>query len=172
MTSSLTDFIDSPGRAGPFGALVDETARAADEFCRIVEDLSPEAYVEARTSADPDTVSVRAICAHAVGAARRYADYIRKARGLPHVDRYVQDEAGVATPADVRPRLCEALRYTEGALDGLYEAGAEAIAALRFEVCWGPVYDPEMILEHGVCHLLRHRRQVERWTRAGASRPG
>jgi len=26
-------------------------------------------------------------------------------------------------------------------------------------------YDPEMLLEHAVVHLLRHRRQLERWPR-------
>ena len=34
---------------------------------------------------------------------------------------------------------------------------------VQFQVRWGPVYDPEMILEHGIVHLLRHRRQLERW---------
>jgi DNA recombination protein RmuC len=34
---------------------------------------------------------------------------------------------------------------------------------LTFTVRWGPRYDPEMILEHGVCDLLRHRRPLERW---------
>ena len=39
----------------------------------------------------------------------------------------------------------------------------EANRALEFTVLWGPRYDPEMILEHAVVHLLRHRRQLERW---------
>jgi hypothetical protein len=37
------------------------------------------------------------------------------------------------------------------------------VLALSFPVRWGPTYDPEMILEHAICHLLRHRRQLERW---------
>ena len=39
----------------------------------------------------------------------------------------------------------------------------EAVAAITFPVRWGPIYDPEMILEHAIVHLLRHRRQIERW---------
>lgn len=34
--SPLSDFIDSPGLAGAFGALMDEYARAAAELCRVV----------------------------------------------------------------------------------------------------------------------------------------
>ena len=25
------------------------------------------------------------------------------------------------------------------------------------------IYDPEILLEHAICHLLRHRLQLERW---------
>ena len=62
-----------------------------------------------------------------------------------------------------RPALVHALRYTETALEGLPEADDDAMKALRFEVRWGATYDPEMILEHGIVHLLRHRRQIQRW---------
>ena len=38
-----TTFIHHPGLSGPFGALMDEYARAAEDFCRVVEsfDLAP-----------------------------------------------------------------------------------------------------------------------------------
>ena len=77
----------------------------------------------------------------------------------------MSDPEALVSPRDVRPRLRAALRYTEGALDGLYEAGEEAIFAIRFPVRWGPTYDPDMLLEHAICHLLRHRRQITRWPR-------
>jgi len=48
-------------------------------------------------------------------------------------------------------------------LDILLKATEQEIQVLSFTVRWGPRYDPEMILEHAVCHLLRHRRQLERW---------
>jgi hypothetical protein len=28
---------------------------------------------------------------------------------------------------------------------------------------WGPVYDLEQLLEHMIVHVLRHRRQIERF---------
>ncbi len=158
-------FLDHPGRPGAFGAIMDETARAAEDFCRVVEGLTAAQFDEARPSADPNTVSLRAICAHTVGAAHRYADYIRKARGLPFVEIYQLDPQALAGPADVRPRLGVAFRYTEAALAGLDDAPAAEAARVTFPVRWGPTYDPEMILEHGIVHLLRHRRQVERWLR-------
>jgi hypothetical protein len=155
-------FLDRPGESGPFGALMDEYARAAAEFCRVVEAVPVERFLRETPGDDPDTVSIRAVCRHAVSAAHRYADYIRQARGLPFIDRFELPPDGIAAPAAVRPGLAEMLRYMETALTDWYEDPAPAEAA-RFVVRWGPTYDPEMILEHGIVHLLRHRRQVERW---------
>jgi hypothetical protein len=155
-------FLDRPGEPGPFGALMDEYARAADDFCRVIESLPGESFAREVASEDPDTVSIRAVCRHAVGAAHRYADYIRRARGLPFVERFELPPEAAESPAAVRPGLAEMLRYTEAALAGWYEDPAPAEKA-TFTVRWGPTYDPEMILEHGIVHLLRHRRQVERW---------
>ena len=160
-----TGFLDHPGRPGALGAILDETARAADDFCRVVETLTPAQFDEQRPGDDPNTALLRAICVHTVGAAHRYADYIRKARGLPFVEIYQLAPEDLAGPADVRPRLGQAFRYTEGALDGLWAASGAEIARITFPVRWGPTYVPEMILEHGVVHLLRHRRQIERWLR-------
>jgi hypothetical protein len=162
-STPAAEFLDRPGLPGPFGALMDEYARAADGFCGFVETLDPGTFGAERPSEDPDTVSPLAICRHVYGAARRYSDYVRKARGLPHVDRFDVPPAAIGGPGDVRARLVEALRYTEGALEGLYDADESVYTAIRFPVRWGPTYDPEMILEHAIVHLLRHRRQLERW---------
>jgi hypothetical protein len=164
-TNAAQQFLARPGVAGPFGALMDEYARAADDFCRTIEALPEGALDWERPSNDPDTASVRWLSAHVCGAARRYADYLRKARGLSHEEDFTFEPSQLKTPGDVRTRLVDALRYTEGAIDGLYDADEATVTALTFQVRWGPTYDPEMILEHAIVHLLRHRRQIERWPR-------
>jgi hypothetical protein len=158
--SASPSFLNNPDRTGAFGALMGETARAAEEFCRRIESISAEEFRAVHPSDDPDTASIRSICIHAVGAAHRYADYIRQARGLPYVDRFQVDPDRLQAPADVRPLLIEALQYTEGAIESFPD---DEVAGLTFQVRWGPTYDTEMILEHGIVHLLRHRRQIDRW---------
>jgi len=158
-----TAFLRAPGRSGAFGALMDEYARAAEDFCRVVETFDAARFVAERESADVDTRSPRTICVHVCSAAHRYADYVRKARGVDHVDRYELDPKLVATPTDVRVRLRDAIRYTEETVEPIRDATDAQIQALSFTVRWGPRYDPEMILEHAIVHLLRHRRQLERW---------
>jgi hypothetical protein len=156
-------FIRYPGRSGPFGALMDEYARAAEDFCRVVESFDRARFDAERPSSNPATVSPRAICLHVAGATHRYAHYIRKARGLDFVERYEADPARLHAPDEVRALLAEGIRLTEDTVNPLLNATDEDIQALSFFVRWGPRYDPEMILEHAVCHVLRHRRQLERW---------
>jgi len=164
MPAPGAQFLTRPGLPGGFGALMDEFARAAEDFCRTLENLPPGALDWEQPSDDPDTKTLRTLCAHVIGAARRHTNYIRQARGLP-VDETRPDPALLVTPSDVRARLADALRYAEGALDGLYHADGETVMAIRFQARWGPTYDPEMMLEHAIVHVLRHRRQMERWSR-------
>jgi hypothetical protein len=156
-------FIRQPGLSGPFGALMDEYARAAEDFCRVVERFDVARFDAGRPSNNPDTVSPRAICLHVIGAAHRYAHYVRKARGVDFVERYDADPAHLQSPSEVRALLAEGIVLMEQTVEPLLKATEQDIQTLSFAVRWGPRYDPEMILEHAVCHVLRHRRQLERW---------
>lgn len=162
---SPSGFLDHPGLPGPFGALMDEYARAAEDLCATVEALPRELFLRQVPSPDPDLVSIQAICVHVIQAAHAHANYLRKARGLPMTPTPPAPEVEIPAPAALRPLLGAELRYTEGALEGLYDAPEEVFTRLTFQVRWGPTYDPEMMLEHTIVHLLRHRRQIERWAR-------
>jgi pimeloyl-ACP methyl ester carboxylesterase len=162
--TDLAAFIDRPGLPGAFGALMDEYARAAEDFCSTVEALPLDRFLELRESADPEMASLQSICAHVVGASYGYAIYIRIARGLPRRERPPLEALTAATPAGVRPLLTVPVHLTEESVQGLVADDA-TLAGLRFQVRWGPTYDPEMLLEHAIVHLLRHRRQITRWGR-------
>src|SRR5688500_17990145 len=108
-----TTFIRHPGLSGPFGALMDEYARAAGDFCRVVESFDFAHFDAERPSNNPNTVSARAIGLHVIGAAHRYAHYIRKARGVDFVERYEADPTRVRSPRDVRMLLTEGMVLSE-----------------------------------------------------------
>lgn len=142
---------------------MDEYARAAEDFCRVVERFDLARFDAERPSDNPNTVSPRAICLHVIGGAHRYAHYIRQALGVDFVDGYEADPALLHSPRDVRGLLTEGIVLTEQTVEPLLKVTEQEIQALSFMVRWGSRYDPEMILEHSVCHLLRHRRQLQRW---------
>jgi hypothetical protein len=37
------------------------------------------------------------------------------------------------------------------------------------EARWGPRYDLEQLLEHAIVHVLRHRRQIDKFLAAAAT---
>jgi hypothetical protein len=151
-----TSFIRHPGISGPFGALMDEYARAAEDFCRVVEGFDAARFVAERPSNNPATVSPHSICVHVCGAAHRYAHYIRKAMGADFVERYELDPSLLVSQQDVRGLLAVGIMFTEATVKPLINATEEEIQALSFTVRWGPRYDAEMMLEHAVCHLLMY----------------
>jgi CRP-like cAMP-binding protein len=164
---ALSEFLRAPGSDGWVGALLDEYARAAGDLCRVVEALPAEEFARERESADPDARSIRAVCEHVASAATGYAHYVRRMQGLPaplpgSPERRAE-RRDVPTPDALRPALAEALRGTEEAAEGLRSRTEAELLAMTLKVSWGAVHDPESILEHAVVHLLRHRRQVERW---------
>jgi hypothetical protein len=161
--NGLEKWILHPGLGGPFAALLDEMARASEDFCRTVEKVPAELFVRERPSEDPDTVSVRAVCAHVIRAAYGHVNYIRRARRMEVLSPLPPERYGPEGPQDVRLLLHEALLYVEAGLEGLAEVPEAEVAAMTFPARWGPTYDPEMMMEHAVLHLLRHRRQLERW---------
>ena len=55
------------------------------------------------------------------------------------------------------------LAYTAATLEGKWELSDEEIMAVQIRSRWGAMYDLEQLLEHAIVHVLRHRRQIERF---------
>ncbi len=152
-------------RPGGVGAMMDEYERAAMELRQLVERISEEQY---ERIADPDTQdegcrSVRTILGHVVSAGYGYADYLRGAFGMPSSrpprDTYAR--------AEVLDRFDVMLRYTVETLEGRWRMTDDELSGVRIESRWGTIYDAEQILEHAIVHILRHRRQIERFAAEG-----
>ena len=61
------------------------------------------------------------------------------------------------------------LAYTSATFDGKWDISEDEAEAMRIQSGWGTVYDLEQLLEHAVVHMLRHRRQIERFLGAADS---
>ena len=59
------------------------------------------------------------------------------------------------------------LAYTSETLQDKWEYSDEDIMQVKMIVRWGPQYDLEQLLEHAIVHILRHRRQIEKFAAAG-----
>ncbi|MFN0140340.1 MAG: DinB family protein [Pyrinomonadaceae bacterium] len=148
-------------RTGAVGALMDEYERAATEFRRVIEGLTDEQYtrvVDAGTT-DENCRSVQTIMSHVVAAGYGYANYIRDVFSL-------EKHSPLKRPFPHHESLNEfdlMLEYTVATLDGKWELPEEEIMAVSMKVHWGLTYDLEQLLEHAIVHILRHRRQIDKW---------
>ncbi len=148
-------------RSGAIGALMDEYERAAAELCRLVEQIPDEEFVRVvDTQTDDETCrSAQTIMSHVVKAGYGYADYIREQFSIassrpPH--RLLSRQESLE-------QLDAALAYTAQTLEGRWEMRDEEITGTVIKSSWGVVYDLEQLLEHAIVHILRHRRQIERF---------
>lgn len=144
--------------------MMDEYERAAGELCAIVERLSDEEYETLRdpNTQDPDCRSIQTIMSHVVGAGYGYARLARIGFGLEMAPR----ERPQLSREEALEQLDAMLRFTAETLDGRWEMTDDEIQAVRIQAGWGPLYDLEGLLEHAIVHVLRHRRQIERFLSA------
>lgn len=140
---------------------MDEYERAASELTRLVEQIPDDDFVRVvdPQTEDEDCRSVQTIMSHVVRAGYGYADYIREQLSIAST----RPRPKLLSRQESLEQLEAALRYTIQTLEGRWEMSAEEISGIVINSRWGAVYDAEGLLEHAIVHLLRHRRQIEKF---------
>ena len=148
-------------RSGAIGALMDEYERAASELEGLVKRIPETDFVRVVDSQtrDEDCRSVQTIMSHVVRAAYGYADYIREQFSIESARPHPR----LLSHRESLEQLAAALEYTAQTLEGRWEMSDEEIAGTVINSRWGVVYNVEGLLEHAVMHILRHRRQIEKF---------
>lgn len=148
-------------RQGAVGALMDEYERASEELMRLVAGLTDAEFEVVRDprTAEPECRSVQTVMNHVVSAGYGYAYYLRQAFSLGGS----RVEVPVAGRAESLGQLRAMLAHTTATLDGRWQMSYEEMGAVQIQARWGPTYDVEQLLEHAVVHVLRHRRQIEKF---------
>lgn len=149
-------------RRGAVGAMMDEYERAAAELSALLGRITDEEFERVRDpgATDEDCRSIQTVMRHVVRAGYGYAAYIREGFGGAEATRA---EIPLGSRLEMLDRLQAMLVHTAATLDGKWDLPDDRIMAVKMRVRWGPVYDLEQMLEHAIVHILRHRRQIERF---------
>ncbi|MGH8014716.1 MAG: DinB family protein [Candidatus Zixiibacteriota bacterium] len=148
-------------RKGGVGAMMDEYERAAAELKTVLSRVTEEQFnriVDTETK-DDDCRSIQTIMRHVVRAGYGYANYFRTAWNLP----LSSPESVPLQKEEAASKIDDFLTYTAQTLEGKWEYTDEQIQSVSMKVRWGVTYDLEQLLEHAIVHILRHRRQIERF---------
>jgi uncharacterized damage-inducible protein DinB len=148
-------------RKGGVGAMMDEYERAAAELSGILGRISDEEFERVRDleTQDEGCRSIQTILHHVVRAGYGYADYIRAAHGTESK----RPDVPLGRRLESLDQLEKMLAYTVATLEGKWELSDEQIMAVQIRSRWGAMYDLEQLLEHAIVHVLRYRRQIERF---------
>jgi uncharacterized damage-inducible protein DinB len=148
-------------REGAVGALMDEYERAVWELRRLVEQIADEDVVRVidTQTKDEDCRSAQTIMSHVVNAGYGYADYLRGVFSLPST----RPPKALLSHRESLEQLDAVLAYTAETLEGRWRMTDEELTGAVINTGWGVTYDVEQLLEHAIAHVLRHRRQIEKF---------
>jgi uncharacterized damage-inducible protein DinB len=150
-------------RQGAKGALLDEYERVIGELQQTITGLSNK---ELTTVTDPHTQddncrSIQTVLSHVVNSVHSYAIYILHSYGYqmvrpekryhPTVNDYIRD-------------LQEAFAFTQMVFQDIKDSELEQPDNdKKILTRWGQLYDIEQLMEHAIVHVMRHRRQIEKF---------
>lgn len=150
-------------RTGAIGALLDEYERALTDLKLVIATIPDNAIAiiaDAQTQ-DENCRSVQTILTHVVHAGLGYATSIHNLKGHNAVR---PAKTPRSTIKEYEQDLTAVFTFTEMVLSHFKEDEVEQHDnALKIKSGWGQIYDVEQMMEHAIVHILRHRRQIEKF---------
>ena len=150
---------------GSLGAILDEYKKASEEYINVLQKISREDFIKIvdHKTDDEDCRSIQTISRHVIRSGYGYANYILNALNIT-VDFPKADEMTIEKSEDAINEIRKMIKYN---IHNLYEVNREQIKnnmySIKFITRWKEEFNFEQILEHAVVHILRHRRQVEKF---------
>lgn len=148
---------------GATGALLDEYEKVLNELVGVIDELTNEELVAIsdNNTEDPDCKSIQTILTHVIRAGYCYNIEIRKSLG-EQVD-FVEGEL-LNSVEQYQDGLKKMFNYNEQLFMDYPNLNLEEHNfEKKIHTRWGQHYDVEQLLEHAIVHILRHRRQIERF---------
>ncbi|MBS7255846.1 DinB family protein [Flavobacterium branchiicola] len=153
--------INKTYRKGAIGALIDEYERAILDLSQTISDFSDVELITIIDGQDARCESVQATLAHVVRAGYSYASYVRQISGEQGDFREMVFRN---TISEFQKDMTDFLIFTENSFKNITDQQLEENDnQKKIMTSWGQLYDIEQIMEHAIVHILRHRRQLEKF---------
>ena len=148
---------------GAIGALLDEYEKALKELHELLNTVSQQeltTIVDPHTK-DPDCHSIQTILTHVVSSGYGYATTIRNSLGEQNENIPKKE---LSTPTEYQRALQAMFAYNEKLFEDYPNIKMnEKDTTKKILTSWGQRFDVDQLIEHAIVHILRHRRQIERF---------
>jgi|SRR3989304_6893471 len=151
-------------KKGAIGALLAEYEKVIIELQYIISDISAIDLIKVvdNLTTDPDCKSIQTILAHVVGSGYSYCIYIRDYLKIQHNKQ--RGKVLGQSVAEYKKDLDNVLKFTRDTFVDINNDELEEYDnSKKIKTNWGQYYDIEQLFEHAIVHILRHRRQIEKF---------
>ncbi|MEZ5346325.1 MAG: DinB family protein [Pyrinomonadaceae bacterium] len=146
-------------KPGAIGSILDEYERAVSQLKIVLQNISAEDYERIVEGESEHCRSVGVIMNHVVRAGYGYSNYIRKALSIGYSS--IQD--GKIPQGEISSELDKMMAYCVATFEANPPITDEQLESVYFETRWGVRYNIDQLMEHAIVHILRHRRQIEKF---------
>ena len=150
-------------RQGAVGALLDEYERSIADLQQTIKDISDQELITIvdNITTDAGCKSIQTILSHVVSSGYAYAIYIQNLKGnkVNYPDKLLR-----LTIQEYKNDLNIFFISTVDTFNTIQDNELEQFdTGKKIMTAWGQVYDIEQMTEHAIVHILRHRRQIEKF---------
>ena len=148
---------------GAIGALLDEYEKSVNELKEVILNLTTSELTKIvdKETKVKDCKSIQTILSHVVESGYTYVIEIRKSLG--ESVNYTSKEL-LSSTNEYAVAMDRMFAYNEKLFEDYPNIKLEEFdLSKKFTVRWGQKYDVEQMYEHAIVHILRHRRQIERF---------
>jgi uncharacterized damage-inducible protein DinB len=144
-------------------ALLSEYKNVVIALQKVIEEVS---YANLTTVIDSatsnlDCQSIQTILTHVISSGYSYAGYIRKTIKM---NDNRPGRISKMSVEEYHTDLDDLIAYTNQTFENIEDDELEEFDEdKKIKTTWGQVYDIEQMMEHAVVHVLRHRRQIEKF---------
>lgn len=146
-------------RKGAIGSLLDEYEKALFELKTVLQTVDTDDYSLTVEGEDDHCCSIQIIMNHVVRAGYGYSKYIRDAISMDV--NAVEDKQIQQT--EIGAEVDKMFAYTAAIFEGEREITDEEMENVYFKTRWEVTYNIDQLFEHAIVHVLRHRRQIQKF---------
>lgn len=147
-------------RTGAIGSLLDEYEKALVELKTVLQKTGEADYSRLVEGEAEHCRSIQIIMNHVVRAGYGYANYIRDALSInanPAKDRQISQ-------TEIGAEIDKMFAYTAEIFEAERQITDEEMTEIFFKTRWDVTYNIDQLFEHAIVHVLRHRRQIQKFS--------
>ena len=147
-------------------ALLAEYKKAIRELQHVIQDISETDLVLVidNETQNPDCKSIQTILSHVISSGYSYCIYIQNSK---NINSKRPEKVNRTSIVDYIKDLDDVLEFTCNTFANLSDYDLEELNnTKKIITSWGQLYDIEQLMEHAIVHVLRHRRQIEKFKTA------